>query len=82
MAAPFDLPPQARPLGDLVLGFSETVVQLAEEWHQKASSPGGREELGARLEALLAEVNGQVEEYERMQFWRWHRTSGTARTIS
>ena len=44
------------------------VVQLAEDLHAKMGKQGFRDEMTVKLEALLNEVNNQVEEYEKMQF--------------
>jgi long-subunit acyl-CoA synthetase (AMP-forming) len=44
------------------------VVQLAEDLHAKIGDQGFRDKLTPKLEALLDEVNSQVEEYEKMQF--------------
>jgi len=44
------------------------VVQLAEEFKPKMKDENFRREAGAKLEALLESINGQVEGYEKMQF--------------
>jgi len=44
------------------------VLQLAEELHAKIDDQSVRDEITAQLEALLKEVNTQVEGYEQMQF--------------
>ena len=44
------------------------VVQLAEEVRHRFNDPAFREEVTPALEALLKAVNGQVEDYERLQF--------------
>jgi len=44
------------------------VVQLAEEMRDKLGDTPFREEMTRKLEALLDEVNSQVEGYEQMQF--------------
>ena len=44
------------------------VVQLAEEFRPKMADENFRREAGAKLEALLENINKQVEGYEQMQF--------------
>jgi long-subunit acyl-CoA synthetase (AMP-forming) len=44
------------------------VVQLAEEFRSRMKDENFRKEAGARLEALLDNINKQVEGYEQMQF--------------
>jgi long-chain acyl-CoA synthetase len=44
------------------------VVQLAEDLHAKMGDQAFRDKTTVKLEALLNEVNSQVEEYEKMQF--------------
>ena len=44
------------------------VVQLAEEMRDKMNDAQFRQEMTGKLEALLDEVNSQVEGYEQMQF--------------
>ncbi len=44
------------------------VVQLAEEFRSRMKDESFRKEAGARLEALLDNINKQVEGYEQMQF--------------
>ena len=43
-------------------------VQLAEDLREKIADPAFRAELTPRLEALLQEVNGKVEAFEKLQF--------------
>lgn len=44
------------------------VVQLAEDVRGKLDDPAFRESTTAELEALLASVNGEIEEFESLQF--------------
>ncbi len=44
------------------------VVQLAEDLRPRIGDQAFRDEIGPRLEALLASINRQVEGYEQMQF--------------
>ncbi len=44
------------------------IVQLAEDMRPRLADPDFRAELTLKLEGLLAAINDQVEEYERLQF--------------
>jgi long-subunit acyl-CoA synthetase (AMP-forming) len=44
------------------------VVQLAEDLHAKIGDQRIRDQVAVKLEALLNEINNEVEEYEKMQF--------------
>lgn len=44
------------------------VVQLSEGAHQHYDDPHFRKKTGEHLETLLAKVNGQIEEFERVRF--------------
>ena len=44
------------------------VVQLGEDMFKKFSNQSFRDEVNPKLEALLGSVNGQIEEFEKVQF--------------
>ena len=44
------------------------MLQLGEEWRDKADDATGRAGITAHLEKLLADINDQVEAYEQLQF--------------
>ncbi len=60
---------------------THAVVQLAEDMLPRLSEPGFKEEVTAALTKLLGEVNGQIEDYEKLAFIvvvkeRWSIESG------
>ena len=48
--------------------MTHAVVQLAEDWVPRVKDPAVKAEVTAALEQLLASVNAQIDEYERVGF--------------
>jgi long-subunit acyl-CoA synthetase (AMP-forming) len=48
---------------------THAVIQLAEDWAARVDEPGVKAQLTKSFEALLADVNGKVEAFERLGFF-------------